>query len=157
MHNQFSDKKWKILYVEDCHEDVEAMKRSLNATEYSIDFSHISTFDEAMAFLEEIDNSKEESLEKKPDLMIFDLRLKGVPSFPLLQKVKMSSHLRSTPVLILSASEQDSDLNESCALGATAYIKKPFTLSDLKPVIKKSLDFWLTVAHRPQHWINKVI
>ena len=62
----------------------------------------------------------------KPDLIILDLILPGMDGFQLCGLLKRDDTLRETPILMLTARTQESDVERGIALGANAYITKPF-------------------------------
>ncbi|MBB64070.1 MAG: hypothetical protein CMO81_03310 [Waddliaceae bacterium] len=143
-----------ILYIEDCKEDIEAMERAMNSSSYSIRLQCCTSFDEAKEY---ILNLQDSSLQLPiPKVIFLDLRLHGLSTISLLEMIKSTPSLMAIPVLILSGSEQDSDLVKCCSHAATAYIKKPFQLSSLKFKVHTTLDFWLNVAHLPGHWITGI-
>lgn len=62
----------------------------------------------------------------QPDLIILDLILPGMDGFQLCALLKRDDSLRQTPILMLTARTQERDVERGIALGANAYMTKPF-------------------------------
>jgi DNA-binding response OmpR family regulator len=65
------------------------------------------------------------------DAVILDIMLPGVNGFEVLQSVRSDRLLSALPVIVLTAKGQASDRNAAEAIGATAFITKPFSNADL--------------------------
>jgi len=84
-----------------------------------------------------------------PGIVILDLKLPHATGFEVLQYMRADPWLRSLIVVILSSSASDDDINRAYALGANAYLVKPFNLGELISVVQSVKDFWLTPISRP--------
>ena len=76
----------------------------------------------------------------KADLIILDLILPGMDGFQLCALLKRDDSLRQTPILMLTARTQESDVERGIALGANAYMTKPFKPAALLQRIAELLD-----------------
>ena len=73
-----------------------------------------------------------EVLENDPyDAIILDVNMPRMNGLEFLEKVKSDDQLASIPVIMLTTEGQDEDRDKAMALGATAYIVKPFKPSQL--------------------------
>jgi CheY-like chemotaxis protein len=79
-----------------------------------------------------------------PDFIFLDLNMPGMNGIECFLKIRDQQHLRNVPVVIYTTSCNQKDITESGALGATAYITKPYHVVDLS---KKLTDFF-TLKHR---------
>jgi two-component system, OmpR family, alkaline phosphatase synthesis response regulator PhoP len=66
-------------------------------------------------------------LDKKPDLVILDVMLPGIDGLELLRRVKAEPALRKTPVILVSAKGEETDVVTGLELGADDYVTKPFS------------------------------
>jgi CheY-like chemotaxis protein len=80
----------------------------------------------------------------RPDIILLDLNLPKLHGRDVLQQLKQHDALRSIPVMVLSSSAAESDVVESYARGANAYLVKPFQLDDFVDMIRVLIDFWCT-------------
>jgi len=93
-------------------------------------------------YVEFVQNPKE-ALEKikqnKYDLLIFDIQMPGFTGLQMLE------HLRSqnikTPVLFLSASSSEKNLQAALQLSASAFIEKPFQAQELIESVTRLIQF----------------
>lgn len=69
--------------------------------------------------------------QQQPDLVVLDAALPGQSGFEVCQQVRADSALRHIPMVMLSAKARETDIAKGKALGADAYIVKPFCTGDL--------------------------
>ena len=67
----------------------------------------------------------------KPDLVVLDLKMPRKNGYEALQEIKAHPELRTIPVVVLSTSTAEADINRSYALGACSYISKPNSFEQL--------------------------
>ena len=119
--------KEKILLVEDDTNLVKAITIRLEASDYVV----VAAID------------GEEGLKKaqseKPDLIILDIMLPKINGFDICRKLKVDKLYKGIPIIMLTAKFQPSDINFGKAMGADAYITKPFDSQALLVKIKELL------------------
>jgi CheY-like chemotaxis protein len=71
---------------------------------------------------------------RQPQLILLDLGLPGLDGLEVLRRVKADPRTASIPVVVLTASERDRDIQISRRLGASAYIVKPVDMRSLSGV-----------------------
>lgn len=76
---------------------------------------------------------------KQPDLVILDLMLPGMDGLTVCQQVRAEPAIRSTPIIIVSAKEEESDVVIGLGLGADDYVPKPFSPRELLARVKAVL------------------
>ena len=67
----------------------------------------------------------------KPDLVLLDVMMPKKSGFEVCQAVRASEELQATKILMLTAKGRDTDLAKGLALGADAYLTKPFSTREL--------------------------
>ena len=77
------------------------------------------------------------ALEHNPDLILLDLMLPGMNGFEVCRKVRESGS--STPILMLTAREEEADKVMGLELGADDYITKPFSMRELLARVKANI------------------
>jgi len=68
---------------------------------------------------------------ERPDLVLLDVMMPRKTGFEVCQAVRADEAMRGTRVLLLTARGRDTDIAKGLALGADAYITKPFSTRDL--------------------------
>ncbi len=86
----------------------------------------------------------EEGLEKaaneKPDLILLDINMPVVDGFGILERLRNHPDLKNTPVIILTACSERSDVVKATSLGIADYITKPFDCAELSEKITNALE-----------------
>lgn len=86
----------------------------------------------------------DEALEKiesfRPDLVLLDVMLPGVNGFDILQRVRQQPEHRDMAIIMLTAKGREVEVTKGLALGADAYITKPFSTRDLLAEVRRHLN-----------------
>lgn len=83
-----------------------------------------------------------------PRLMLLDLHMPKVDGLDVLAQIKADPHTRSTPVVIMSSSDQESDMARSYELHANSYIVKPVDFRQFTDEVSMLGQYW-TRINRP--------
>lgn len=84
-----------------------------------------------------------------PDLIMLDLNLPRKDGRQFLAEMKQDDAFKHIPVVVMTSSEDERDIYQSYALGASCYIAKPKDLKTLRSVFRALNDFWFSVAKLP--------
>lgn len=122
--------KQRILLVDDEIDFVEVLSTRLEANGFEV----LPAYD------------GEEALEKvkeaKPDLIILDIMMPKINGFDVCRKLKLDQNYKDIPIIMLTAKFQASDIKFGSAMGADAYITKPFEpqvlLGKVNELLKKN-------------------
>lgn len=121
----------KVMLVEDNPDDVAFTKRVLRFNKLDRDLVLATDGSEAIAGLERL---AEES--KLPDLILLDINLPDISGIDLLTRIKSDSRFSHIPVVILTGSNVDDDIQKSYDLGASTYLVKPISNDALMLVME---------------------
>jgi CheY-like chemotaxis protein len=122
-----------LAVVEDSDEDFEALSRVLRETTAS---QGVTRYESGEAALEGIPAGP------RPALIVLDLNLPGVRGLDVLASLKRDPALRVVPVIVLSGSSREEDVDAAYAAGANAYISKPIDFSELRRTVMAMYEFW---------------
>jgi two-component system response regulator len=121
----------KILLVEDNLEDAAVTKRVLKHNKLNKGLVIAASGKEALAALQ---NKTKADL---PQLILLDINLPDISGIDLLTCIKKDENLSAIPVVILTGSNEDQDIQKSYDLGASSYLVKPISNDALMLVIEK--------------------
>jgi two-component system, response regulator len=124
------DLELKILLVEDNLEDAAVTKRLLLHNKLDKNLVTLARGKEALAALQ---NSAVADL---PQLILLDINLPDISGIDLLKSIKKDKKFCSIPVVILTGSNEDQDIQKSYDLGAGSYLVKPISNEALMLVIE---------------------
>ena len=85
----------------------------------------------------------------RPGLILLDIKMPKVDGFSLLEKMKADPQLRLIPVLMLTSTDDQGEINRSYALGASSYVVKPVRYEDFQERIK-TLGLFLDIVRVPE-------
>jgi len=102
--------------------------------------------EQAMAYLR---NAGPYEHSPRPAFILLDLNLPRMDGREVLAEIKKEDGLRQIPVVILSTSTSDADINMAYDLHANCYIAKPVDLEKLMQVGKMIEEFWFSTAILP--------
>lgn len=85
----------------------------------------------------------------QPDLILLDLNLPRVSGHEVLRQIKQTPILRRTPVLVLTTSRAESDVEACYEAHANAFLSKPVDLTEFSRLAFLIRDFWLQTAQLP--------
>jgi CheY-like chemotaxis protein len=77
---------------------------------------------------------------EQPDLLLLDLMLPGGEGFLVMERLLDVPSLARTPVIVLTARAGDELEDRAAALGARAFLRKPFAFGDLQDAIDDVFD-----------------
>ena len=75
----------------------------------------------------------------RPDLVLLDVMMPGMSGFDVCQAVRADASLAGVKILMLTAKGRDTDLAKGTALGADAYVTKPFSTHELAARVRELL------------------
>ncbi|MCA9188229.1 MAG: response regulator [Pirellulaceae bacterium] len=78
----------------------------------------------------------------QPDLVLLDLRLPGLDGLDVLKRMRQIERLRNTPVVIMTASEDEEDRLRCQSLNVQSYIVKPVDLHKFLGIVAELKRYW---------------
>jgi two-component system, chemotaxis family, response regulator Rcp1 len=137
----------EVLLVEDSPGDVRLTQEAFREANRTIRLHVACDGVEAMAFL------RREGVHvnaPRPDFILLDLNIPKMDGREVLAHIKADSGLRTIPTVILTTSEEKSDIAKSYHLQANCYLTKPVQLDEFETLVKSINDFWLTTVKLPR-------
>jgi CheY-like chemotaxis protein len=136
----------EILLVEDNPGDVRLTKEALRDYKLINNLSVAMDGEEALNFLFK---RGDYANSPTPDLILLDLNLPKIDGREVLKEIKSDKNLKKIPVIVLSTSESEADIEGSYDNYANCYITKPIDFNDFIEVVKQFQDFWISLVKLP--------
>ena len=139
-------KNAEILVVDDEPVDVDLMKRSFFKSKVLNNINVARDGVEAMQILRH-----EGAFVKspRPDLIILDLNMPKKSGHQVLKEIRMDENLKMIPVVIMTTSASEDDIQQSYAEGANCYIQKPLDIDKFKEIVNAIENFWFALVTLP--------
>lgn len=128
--NEASQPKSHILIVDDNLIDARATRRALQNLAAPTEVHHLTDGGEALAYL-----INEPGTHETPDLVLLDLNLPGLQGLEILRWMMTDPSLPRIPVMVLSTSDHESDIQAAHRLGARGYFQKPLEINGWGEII----------------------
>jgi CheY-like chemotaxis protein len=137
----------QILLVEDNPGDVRLTREVLKDGRIHNELNVVVDGVEALAFLRREGEYADAGLQ---DLVLLDLNLPKKDGREVLKEMKADPALRRIPVIILTSSSAELDVQSAYDLGANCYITKPVDFDQFVTVVRSIEDFWLAIVRLPR-------
>ena len=85
----------------------------------------------------------------RPGLILLDMKMPKVDGLRVLERVKQDPELKSIPVLMLTSTDDQREVNRCYALGANSYVVKPIQYEEFQARIK-ALGLFLDIVRFPE-------
>jgi two-component system response regulator len=138
-----------VLLIEDNPGDADLTIRELKKHSFVSDILHLPDGEAAMEYLFpgwKPGNKTTESPVQLPRLILLDIRMPKLNGIQVLEYIRQNPATRNIPVIMLTASDDDPDMQACRKLGVSSYIVKPVRAEDYARVIKDLGFEWLFVG-----------
>ena len=134
-----------ILLIEDNPMDVDLTLRAFEQRRLTNPVEVARDGEEALACIE-----RWEAGEPTPLVILLDLKLPKVDGLEVLRRLKSHEVFKTIPVVVLTSSEEDRDVETAYRLGANSYIVKPVDFDKFTQVVAEIEMYWLILNTPPR-------
>lgn len=138
-----------ILLVEDNPADVKITQRALKESGLPVELIVVRDGEEAVSYLLRQGAHAETPRWRSPDLILLDLNLPRMNGRQVLERIRATPELRTVPVVVLTTSRRQEDVQQMYAAGANTYIEKPQDFHRFVQVLDTIHRYWLDLALLP--------
>ena len=133
-----------ILLVEDSALDAELAMSGLRACNRADDIIWVRDGQQAIDYLfREGPYAEREDI--PPRLILLDLKMPKVNGIETLKIIKADQRTRRIPVVVMTSSREDLDLEKTYDLGVNSYVVKPLDLAMLTALTREAAHYWIEV------------
>jgi CheY-like chemotaxis protein len=140
-----------ILHVEDEEDDVLFLQIAMQEAKVTHPVEVARDGKEAIAYLNGDGQFTDRRKHPLPGLVLLDLNLPCVSGLQVLKWIRQRAQFNDTPILVLSSSAQERDVNAAYDLGAHGYIVKPASVHILVKIVRLIKKYWLDSPGPPIH------
>lgn len=139
----------EILLIEDDDHDAEMTIRALKKNNITNGVVHLKNGVQALDFLFGTGEFADRDTNLKPKVILLDLKMPKVDGIEVLQQIKSNELTKTIPVVVLTSSKENPDVEKCYDLGANSYIVKPVDFHGFMEAISHSGMYWV-MLNQPQ-------
>ena len=139
----------ELLLIEDQPSDADLALRALRDLELGDTVHLVENGAEALDFVFGRAAYGDRSVENAPDLILLDLKLPKVSGHEVLRRLKSDDRTKGIPVIVLSSSGEDKDVERCYKLGVNSYVVKPVDFGEFTETVQRIGTYWLETNKAP--------
>lgn len=137
-----------VLLVEDDPGDQELVRRAVG-NNGAVDLHIVETGEDALDYLHRRGAYADGGRAPRPELILLDLNLPGVSGRRVLEETRAHTELGNTPIVVLSTSSDQIDIEESYRLRCNSYVVKPLEAHRFMDALRRVFHYWFEVVTLP--------
>ncbi len=134
----------EIILIEDNISDADLIIRALKKYKLANKITHLSDGQEALDYFE-TEMLDADTFFKTPHIILLDLKMPKINGLEVLQKIKLDERTKTIPVVVLTSSKEDPDMEACYKLGANSYVVKPVVFDEFIKAVSELGQYWLMV------------
>lgn len=138
----------EILLVEDNAADAEMAMRALKKGGLANSLLWVKDGQQALDYLFQKGEYAGRP-RQQPKLVLLDLKMPRVDGIEVLREMRSAEATRRVPVVIMTSSQEESDLTRSYDLGVNSYVVKPVDFTAMTEVVRQAGYYWLAINQVP--------
>ena len=131
--------------MEDDPTDAQFFQRAIKKADPTVRTHRLADGQAAVDFVAEVAGGRD----PLPKLLVLDIKLPKVLGFDVLRAIREQPRTRHVPVVMLSSSTQQRDIDLAYDLGANSYLNKPPTMQQLNETVATMVKFWVRANRLP--------
>jgi two-component system, response regulator len=139
----------EILLIEDNMNDAEMTIRALKKNNIANNLFHLKDGAQALDFLFGTGQFEGRDTNRKPKLILLDLKMPKVDGIEVLSKIKCDERTKLIPVVVLTSSKEHPDVQECYRLGVNSYIVKPVEFDSFLKIVSDLGLYWMLLNQAP--------
>jgi two-component system response regulator len=140
-----------ILIVEDNDDDYIATMRAFKRANLVNPVYRCTNGDQALDYLFQRGEFSAPGKAPRPNIILLDLNLPGTDGRSVLHTIKAAADLQKIPVVVLTTSNSELDIDQCYAAGANSYVQKPVDFEGFIQAIARLSEYWLEVSVLPKN------
>ena len=138
-----------IVLADDDEDDRMLTADALRVSKLANDLTTVEDGEELMDYLHRRNKYAPPAVAPRPGLVLLDLNMPKKDGREVLREMKSDPELRTIPVVVLTTSRAEEDIENIYNLGANSFIVKPVTFEGLVEALRVVTEYWFEVVHLP--------
>lgn len=141
-----------VLMADDDEDDLLLVKDAFSAAGISIELRSVPDGEELVEYLFRRKKYEDADLFPEPSLILLDLNMPKKDGREVLAEIKAHPVLRQIPVVVLTTSREQVDIQKCYKMGASSYVTKPNGFNALVDVLQTVGKYWLETVELPSSY-----
>lgn len=138
----------KVLLVEDNAAHAKLVMRSFREHAVANEIVHVDNGESALEYMFQI--GQYQHVETPPDLVLLDLRLPKYDGLHVLSEIKKNPSTANIPVVVLTTSDAEADVNQAYGHHVNSYLVKPIDFIEFSKMLSDLGFYWLVWNEPPK-------
>lgn len=134
-----------LLLIEDEMGDAMLVRHALAEGKVLAEFHHVTDGQAGLEYLEKTSTGGA----GRPDLILLDLNMPRMDGREFLTRLRADDRYKTIPVVVLTTSSTERDVEISYGLGANSFITKPVDVDQMFKAIRIVSDYWFSIVRLP--------
>ena len=140
----------EILLVEDNSSDAEMTIWALKTNNLANNLLHVKDGAAALDFLFAEGKYARRNMDNTLKLILLDLKMPKINGIEVLRRIRSDERTKRIPVVVLTSSKEDPDIQKCYDLGVNSYVEKPVEFDAFQKAISDLGLYWMIVNLPPQ-------
>lgn len=132
----------EILLAEDKQSDAEMTIRAIRKSKIANSIVHVKDGKAVLDFLHGEGEFKGRDTHQKPKVILLDLKMPKLNGIEVLKQIRENDLTKKIPVVVLTSSNEDPDIEQCYLLGVNSYIVKPVAFEEFIKVVSNLGLYW---------------
>lgn len=142
--------KVEILLCEDNKRDADLTIRALKKKNLANNVVWVKDGEEALDYLFARSEYSNRAIKDKPRVVLLDLKMPKVGGMEVLEEIRSHPETEHIPVVVMTSSQEETDIVRSYDLGVNSYIVKPVDFKKFMEAVSEVGFYWLLLNQQPQ-------
>jgi CheY-like chemotaxis protein len=138
-----------VLLVEDNADDEMLAVRAFKKSNIKRELVVVRDGAEALDFIFCTGKYSDRNIKDQPEFILLDLKLPKLDGHQVLERIRQNNLTKYLPVIILTSSQEEHDLQKSYSKGVNSYVLKPLDANDFLELIRNVGQYWLDLNKTP--------
>jgi CheY-like chemotaxis protein len=139
----------KILLVEDDDGHARLIERNLRKVNLINPIERVRDGIEAIEYLNNQGSFTDRARFSRPRLVLLDINMPRMDGIEVLERIKADEHLRLLPVIMLTSTDNQTEIDRCYNAGASGYVAKPVSITSLGAKLER-LGMFLEIVELPE-------
>jgi len=139
-----------ILIADDDADDRFMSKKALQKNKLANDIYFVEDGEELLDYLHR-HGKYNDSNSPTPDLILLDLNMPRMDGREALRRIKQNPDFRQIPIIMMTTSQEESDIFKTYDLGVNSFITKPVSFEELVEIMQVISTYWFQIVKLPDH------